>query len=192
MFLWSKIHRCMVGLSALCVGVRIYGDVWRSGAYKPLIWDRSVRELGELVAVVHVFHTSSSLYTYICRINMGICILEYICMHICYRYVRVYWYDGVLDLCLCKATSWRDVRRLVGRTRNLKGSAWVGVGGVTHLWRRIQEKREALVGRSIHKQILRHTFRNTHRHMYRHTHRHTHSLLSISGCIHIYLGPLDK
>ena len=93
-----------------------------------------MRELGELVAVVHVFHTSSSLYTYICRINMGICILEeYICMHICYRYVWVYWYDGVFDLCLCKATSWRDVRRLVGRTRNLKGSAWVGVGGVTHL-----------------------------------------------------------
>ena len=112
--LWPKIHRCMVGLSALCVGVRIYGDVWRNGACKPLIWDRSVRGLGELVAVVHVFHTSSSLYTCICRINMGICILpitgsyhtrreEFICMFICYRYVRVYWYDGVLGLCLSKS-----------------------------------------------------------------------------------------
>ena len=35
-----------------------------------------MRGLGELVAVVHVFHTSSSLYTFLCRINMGICILD--------------------------------------------------------------------------------------------------------------------
>ena len=163
-----------------------------------------MRGLGKLVAVVHVFHTSSSLYTCICRINMGICILpitgsyhtrweEFICMFICYRYVRVYWYDGVLGLCLCKATSWWHVRRLVGRTHNLKGSAWVGVGGVTHLWRRIQEKREALMGRSIHKQIPRHTFRNTHRYMYRHPHTDTHSVFSpFLRRIDTYVGPLDK
>ena len=34
-FWWLKIHRRMVGrnpeIRALCVGVRIYGDVWQSG-----------------------------------------------------------------------------------------------------------------------------------------------------------------
>ena len=39
----------MVGLSALCVGVRIYGDVWQSGTLEALS-DRSVRGLSKLVA----------------------------------------------------------------------------------------------------------------------------------------------
>ena len=75
----------------------------------------------------------------------------------------------------------------VGKTNALKRvTTWVRVRGVTHALRRIQGMREALVGRSIHKQIHRHTYRNTHRHIYRHTQTHTVSLLFWGVYIYIW------
>ena len=75
----------------------------------------------------------------------------------------------------------------VGRTYALKrATTWVRVRGVTHALRRIQGMREALVGRSIHKQIHRHTYRNTHRHIYRHTQTHTQFLSSFGAYTYIF------
>ena len=79
----------------------------------------------------------------------------------------------------------------VGRTYALKrATTWVRVRGVTHALRRIQGMREALVGRSIHKQIHRHTYRNTHRHMYRHTHTDTHTVSLLFQGVYIYIWTL--
>ena len=84
-----------------------------------------MRGLGELVAVVHVFHTSSSLYTCICRINMGICILDAVGsyhtpgknIYVCTYVTDMYGYTGMTGF-----LTFASVKLLAGE---MSGGWWV-------------------------------------------------------------------
>ena len=58
------------------------------------------------------------------------------------------------------------------RTRNLEGSARVGIGGGTYLCRRIQEKREAGMGGDLYSNRNPDTHAETHTDRGTDTHRH--------------------
>ena len=79
----------------------------------------------------------------------------------------------------------------MGRTRNLKGSAWVGVGG-SHIYEDVYKRRGKPWWGDLYTNKYSDTHSETHTDTCTNTHRHTHSLLSILEHINIYLGPLDK